>query len=112
MLTIFHERLEARLFPPGVWFHLSHLGHKFQVLCFLMSVPNRVWDSMGSPCLTLLAHTVLVVARADLHLQPCVCAWLVPRQFSKQPRSVGTWFPIDPTWPAEDPFSCDNLPTI
>src|SRR3954470_5376192 len=49
MLTYIDERWETRLFPPGVLFHLSHLGPEFQVLCFLTSVPNRVWDSMGSP---------------------------------------------------------------
>src|SRR3954465_7715889 len=55
MLIIFDERWETRLFPPGVLFPLSHLGPEFRVLCFLMSVPNRVWDYMGSPCLTYLA---------------------------------------------------------
>src|SRR3954463_7030378 len=49
---ILDERWETRLFPPGVLFHLSHLGSEFRVLCFLTSVPNRVWDAMGSPCLT------------------------------------------------------------
>ena len=47
MLIILDEGWESRLFPPGVLFHLSHLGPEFRVLCFLMSVPNRVWGSMG-----------------------------------------------------------------
>ena len=55
MLIIFDERWKAGLFPPGVWFHLIHLGPEFRVLCFLMSVPNCVWGSMGPPCLTYLA---------------------------------------------------------
>ena len=55
MLIIFDEGWESGLFPPGVLFHSSHLGHEFRVLCYLMSVPNHVWDSMGSPCLIYLA---------------------------------------------------------
>src|SRR4051812_31469906 len=55
MLNILDERWKAGLFPPGIWFHLIHLGHEFRVLCFLMSVPNRVWGSMGLPCFTYLA---------------------------------------------------------
>src|SRR3954467_405558 len=73
MLIILDERWMAGLFPPVVWFHLIHLGPEFWVLCFLMSVPNRVWGSMGTPCLTYLASYILVVARADLLLQR-VCA--------------------------------------
>ena len=74
MLIILDERWKVGLFPPGVWFHLIHLGPEFWVLCFLMSVPNRVWGSMGPPCLTYLASYILVVAQDDLHL-PCVCWW-------------------------------------
>ena len=44
----------SRLFRLDALFHSSHLGPKFRVLCLLMSVPNRVWDAMGSPCLTYL----------------------------------------------------------
>src|SRR3954470_6287344 len=73
MLTIFDERWETRLFPPGVLFHLSHLGPEFRVLCFLMSVPNRVWDSMGSLCLTYLAsNSSSGVPNWFYHLQPCI----------------------------------------
>ena len=42
----------------GALFHPVHLGPEFRVLCLLMSVPNRVWDSMGSPCLTYLASYI------------------------------------------------------
>src|SRR3954471_11662465 len=42
----------SRLSRPDALFHSSHLGPEFRVLCLLMSVPNRVWDSMGSSCLT------------------------------------------------------------
>ena len=55
MLIIFDERWKPGLFPSGAVFHLSHLGPVFWVLCFLLSVPNRVWGSMGPPCLTYLA---------------------------------------------------------
>src|SRR3954469_15824275 len=48
----------SRLSRPGALFHSSHLGPEFRVLCLLMSVPNRVWDSMGPPCLTYLASYI------------------------------------------------------
>src|SRR4051812_17272595 len=54
MLTIFEEGWKVRLSRLGALFHSSHLGSEFRVLCLLMSVHNRVWDSMGSPCLTYL----------------------------------------------------------
>src|SRR4051812_16926339 len=69
------EKWKVGLFPPGVWFHLIHLGPEFRVLCFLMSVPDRVWGSMGLPCLTCLASYILVVARADLILQSVCVGW-------------------------------------
>src|SRR3954464_362294 len=47
MLIIFDEGWKDGLFPSGALFHLSHLGPEFRVLCFLTSVPNRVWGSMG-----------------------------------------------------------------
>ena len=55
MLTIFDEGWKVRLSRLDALFHSSHLGPEFRVLCLLTSVPNRVWDSMGSPCLTYLA---------------------------------------------------------
>ena len=55
MLTIFDEGWKVRLSCLDALFHSSHLGPEFRVLCLLMSGPNRVWDSMGSPCLTYLA---------------------------------------------------------
>ena len=45
----------SRISRPDALFHLSHLGPEFWVLCFLMSMSNRVWGSMGPPCLTYLA---------------------------------------------------------
>src|SRR4051812_14873105 len=75
MLTILDERWKVGLFPPGVWFHLVHLGPEFWVLCFLMSVPHHVWGSMGPPFLTYLASYILVVARADFTFATCVCWW-------------------------------------
>ena len=49
MLIILDEGWKAGLFPSGALFHLSHLGPEFRVLCFLTSVPNHVWGSMGPP---------------------------------------------------------------
>src|ERR1041385_568793 len=48
----------SRLSRPDALFHSSHLGPEFWVLCLLMSVPNRVRDSMGSPLLTYLASNI------------------------------------------------------
>src|SRR3954462_12659613 len=58
MLTIFNKGWKVRLSRLGALFHSSHLGPEFRVLCLLMSVPNRVWDAMGSPCLTYLAENI------------------------------------------------------
>ena len=52
-----------------------------------MSVPNRVWGSMGAPCLTYLASYILVVAQADL--QFVVCVLVVPQLFTKQTGPAG-----------------------
>ena len=58
MLTIFDEGWKARLPRLGALFHLSHLGSEFWVLALSLSVLNRVWDAMGSPCLTYLASNI------------------------------------------------------
>ena len=55
MLTIFDEGWEGMLSRLDALFHSSHLGSEFRVLVIRLSVPNRVWDSMGFPCLTYLA---------------------------------------------------------
>src|ERR1043165_2246937 len=47
--------MEGRAIPSDVLFHSSHLRPDFRVLVPRLSVPNRVWDAMGSPCLTYLA---------------------------------------------------------
>src|SRR3954469_14467289 len=78
MLIILDERWETRLFPPGVLFHLSHLGPEFRVLCFLMSVPNGVWDSMGSPFLTYLASYNSSGGPSLFTILQCVCAGGTP----------------------------------
>ena len=49
MLIIFDEGWKVRLSRLGALFHLSHLGSVFRVLILRMSVPNSVWDAMGSP---------------------------------------------------------------
>ena len=48
----------SRLSRLDALFHSSHLGPEFRVLCLLMSVPNRVRDTMGSPLLTYLASNI------------------------------------------------------
>ena len=58
MLTIFDEGWKVRLSRLGALFHSSHLGSKFWVLVLRLSVPNRVWDAMGSPLLTYLAPNI------------------------------------------------------
>ena len=54
MLIIFDERWEARV-PARCLVPSESPRPEFRVLCFLMSVPNRVCGSMGPPCLTYLA---------------------------------------------------------
>src|SRR3954463_16641910 len=66
MLTILDEGWKVYAIPPDALFHSSHLGPEFRVLVLRLSVPNRVWDFMGSPLLTYLASNILVVAQADL----------------------------------------------
>src|SRR3954447_6229213 len=102
MLIIFYERWDARLFLLGVWFHLSHLGPEFRVLCFLTSVPNRVWGAMGPPCLTYLAPYILVVARADLHFQRVSAGW-IPSCFQTKPGPGGHSFLAGPRLTGEGP---------
>ena len=48
----------SRLSRPDALFHSSHLGSEFRVLSLLTSVPNLVWDAMGSPFLTYLASNI------------------------------------------------------
>ena len=45
----------SRISRPDALFHSSHLGPEFRVLVPRQRVPNRVWDAMGSPCLSFLA---------------------------------------------------------
>src|SRR3954463_10509894 len=52
------RRMEGRAIPSDVLFHSSHLGPPFWVLVPRLSVPNRVWDAMGSPLLTYLASNI------------------------------------------------------
>src|SRR3954471_20544663 len=99
MLIILDERWKVGLFPPGVWFHLIHLGPEFRVLCFLMSVPNHLWGSMGPPCLTCLATNSSSGGPSCIYLlQTCVCLVSAPAGFKitrasedKVPLLVQTW---------------------
>src|ERR1041385_3483078 len=58
MLTILTKDGRSRLSRPDALFHSSHLGFEFRVLVLRLSVPNRVWDFMGSPFLTYLASNI------------------------------------------------------
>src|SRR3954469_15262812 len=58
MLTIFNEDGRSRLSRPNTLFHSSHLGSEFRVMVLRLSLPNRVWDFMGSPFLTHLASNI------------------------------------------------------
>src|SRR3954468_20808629 len=97
----------SRLSRPDSLFHSSHLGPEFRVLCLLTSVPNRVWDAMGSPFLTYLASNILVVAQAEFTIcKPCiyVCRVAPSRNPFKIPWANGNMvFLVGPTSPAEDP---------
>src|SRR3954470_11049282 len=102
MLIMFDERWKAGLIPSGALFHLSHLGPEFRVLCYLTSVPNRVWGAMGAPCFTYLASYIPVVARADLHLQR-VCAGWIPSCFQTKLGPGGHSFLAGPRLTGEGP---------
>src|SRR3954470_5334459 len=99
MLIISDERWKDGLFPSGALFHLSHLGPEFRVLCFLMSVPNRVWGAMGPPCLTYLATNSSSGGPSCIYLlQTCVCLVSAPAGFKttrasedRVPLLVQTW---------------------
>src|SRR3954466_16257371 len=59
MLTIYSTKDgRSRLSRPDALFHSSHLGPEFRVLVLRLSMPNRVWDFMGSPFLTYLASNI------------------------------------------------------
>ena len=84
--------MEGRAIPSDVLFHSSHPRPRVPGIGFLTSVPNRVWDAMGSPCLTFLASYSLVVAQADLPFanRVCICRVAPSRCSLKQPRPAGT----------------------
>src|ERR1041385_8296143 len=63
-----------RLSRPDALFHWSRLGSEFRVLVLRQSVPNRVWDFMGSPLLTYLASNISSGGPSWFYLlQTCVC---------------------------------------
>src|SRR4051812_12664344 len=72
MLTYIRRRMEGWTTPIRCFVPFESPRPEFRVLCFLTSVPNRVWGAMGPPFLTYLSSYILVVARADLHLHVCV----------------------------------------
>src|SRR3954463_4478603 len=72
----------SRLSRPDALFHSSHLGSEFRVLVLRMSVPNRVWDFMGSPLLTYLASNISSGGTSWFTFsKTCVCECR-PRSFS------------------------------
>ena len=81
----------SRLSRPDALFHSSHLGPEFRVLISTLSVPNRVWDAMGSPCLTYLAsYSSRGAPSWFYHLKPCVCICRVaPGRYSLN--NPGQW---------------------
>src|ERR1041385_6497790 len=82
MLTIFDEDGRSRLSRPDALFHSSHLGSEFRVLVLRLSVPNCVWEFMGSPLLTYLASNISSGGPSWFYLlQTCVCECR-PRKFS------------------------------
>src|ERR1041384_8165222 len=69
------RRMEGRAIPSDVLFHSSHPRPRVPGIGFLTSVPNRVWDAMGSPCLTYLASSDSSGGPSWFyHLKPLVCA--------------------------------------
>src|SRR4051812_26678117 len=78
----------SRLSRPDTLFHSSHLGPEFRVLVSRLSVPNRVWDGMGSPLLTYLASNISSVGQADLPFETVCVSGLQPAVF-ETPRASG-----------------------
>src|SRR3954466_4729666 len=85
----------SRLSRPDALFHSSHLGLEFRVLCLLASVPNLVWDAMGSPLLTYLASNISSGGPSRFTIcKPCiyVCRVAPSRYLLKQLGPAETWF--------------------
>src|SRR3954464_6746139 len=85
----------SRLSRPDALFHLSHLGSEFWVLVLRLSVPNRVWDFMGSPFLTYLASNISRGGPSRFTIcKPCiyVCRIAPSRYLLKQLGQVETLF--------------------
>src|SRR3954469_20776705 len=66
MLTIFDEGWKVYAIPPRRFVPFESPRPRVPGIGFQMSVPNRVWDFMGSPLLTYLASNIPVVSQADL----------------------------------------------
>ena len=83
--------MEGWTIPSGALFHLKHLGPEFRVLVPRLSVPNCVWDAMGSPFLTYLASNISSGGPSCFyHLKPVCVTGRPPADF-KQPGPMGTW---------------------
>src|SRR3954466_11553568 len=85
----------SRLSRPDALFHSSHLGSECQVLVLRLSVPNHVWDFMGSPFLTYLASNISRGGPLRFTIcKPCiyVCRVAPSRYLLKQLGPVETWF--------------------
>src|SRR3954470_17851222 len=78
----------SRLSRLDALFHSSHPGSEFWVLVLRLSVPNRVWDAMGSPLLTYLASNISSGGQADLPFETVCVYGLQPAVF-ETPRASG-----------------------
>src|SRR4051812_49115436 len=113
MLTIFDEGWKVWAIPPRRFVPFESPRPRVPGIGFKMSVPNRVWDFMGSPLLTYLASNILVVAQADLpfeNMHIYLVGSLLADNFLKQPGPVRTHSFAGPPCPAEDPVipMCDE----
>src|SRR3954470_21232051 len=82
----------SRLSRPDALFHSSHLGSEFRVLVLRLSVPNRVWDAMGSPLLTYLASNISSGGPSWFYLLQNVCVRVSTSLIFKQLGPAETWF--------------------
>ena len=58
MLTIFEEGWKVWAIPPRRFVPFESPRPRVPGIGFKLSVPNRVWDFMGSPLLTYLASNI------------------------------------------------------
>src|SRR3954468_21388833 len=74
----------SRLSCLDALFHSSHPGSEFRVLVLRLSVPNRVWDFMGSPLLIYLASNIYSGGPSWFYHLQNVCVRVSTSQVFKQ----------------------------